>query len=349
MRALLLIGLPAAWIASATLFVPRFESPAEQQSTAARTFLATLSDTQRSQATSAFDGPQRQDWHFIPRERAGLALGALSDAQRRAARQLIASGLSNQGVLALEGILQLEQVLLDLDRAKGVANSIRDPGLYQLLVCGEPGSATWSWRIEGHHVSIHFTHVDGVTCTTPLFLGTNPAEVRAGPLTGLRVLGAKEDLARGLATSLDAEQRKLGVRRDAPPADVLYAPGVEFPAEARRGIAGAALNAAQRAQLLALVSEHARDLRGALAEREIERARASLDALHYVWIGELELGRACYYAIEAPSWVIEYDNAIGGANHAHCVWRDRERDFGRDPLREHLRAEHLRAEHAAGK
>ena len=42
---------------------------------------------------------------------------------------------------------------------------------------------------------------------TPSFFGSNPAEVRSGPLTGFRVLGAEEDLARELVTSLTAAQR----------------------------------------------------------------------------------------------------------------------------------------------
>jgi hypothetical protein len=32
---------------------------------------------------------------------------------------------------------------------------------------------------------------------------------------------------------------------------------------------------------------------------------------------------------------MEYDNTQNNANHAHAVWRDAERDFGRDLLREH--------------
>jgi hypothetical protein len=38
--------------------------------------------------------------------------------------------------------------------------------------------------------------------------------------------------------------------------------------------------------------------------------------------------------------VIEYDNTQDGANHIHTVWRDLERDFGGDALREHVRREH---------
>ena len=35
-------------------------------------FLDTLSDDLRAKATFAFDGPERTDWHFIPKERLGV-------------------------------------------------------------------------------------------------------------------------------------------------------------------------------------------------------------------------------------------------------------------------------------
>jgi Protein of unknown function (DUF3500) len=340
MRALLPIALALAFLSTAAL-LGRAPAPAESQSAAAREFLSALDDAGRARATAAFDAPARSDWHFVPRERAGLALRDMNDAQRLAARRLIASGLSAQGVLTLEGILQLEQVLLELDRARGVTNSIRDPGAYQLLVCGEPGSDRWSWRIEGHHVSVHFTHVGGATRATPLFWGTNPGEVQSGPQAGLRVLGEREEAARALAGSLSADQRtRAGVGGEVP-ADVLHLPAV-LTARERAGIAAAELDAEQRAQLRALFEQHARDLRGELAAAEIERIAAAGDALCFRWLGTLEPGKPCYYSIEGPGFAIEYVNVQNGANHAHLVWRDFERDLGRDLLREHLEAERER-------
>lgn len=335
------LALPCIVIASlsAAALGSRDSSPSKLQAEAARALLAALDEAQRKLATAEFDARARTDWHFVPREREGIALGELKDAQALAARRLIASGLSNQGALALEGILQLEQVLLDLDRARGVESSIRDPKLYHLLVCGEPGSATWSWRIEGHHVSIHFTHVDGRACATPLFLGANPAVVRGGPHAGLRVLGAKEDLARALAQSLTIDQRGRAGTPDVP-ADILYQPNVvDAPTEVR-GLPATELSSEQRAQLVELHALHARDLRPELADVEIARLRAELERARFVWHGALEAGKACYYALEWPGAAIEYVNVQNDANHAHCVWRDFARDLGRDPLREHLRAEH---------
>lgn len=343
MRALLPLGLALAWIATAAL-VGGAHRRNEAQVEAARAFLATLSAAQRGQASAEFDSAARTDWHFVPRERAGIALGELDEAQRLAARKLLESGLSTQGLQTFDGIVQLEQILLDLDRARGVANSIRDPGRYHVLVCGEPGAQRWSWRVEGHHVSLHFTHVGDAVTTTPLFFGTNPAEVRSGPRTGLCVLGEREKLARALAASLTAEQRPRAGSADVP-SEVLYQPDVVAAPTQPRGIPLGELSAGQRAQFVALFELHARDLRGELAEREIERLRAELEQARFVWHGAVEAGKPCYCALERPGVAIEYVNVLNEANHAHCVWRDFARDHGRDPLREHMRAEHAPARH----
>ena len=72
---------------------------------------------------------------------------------------------------------------------------VRDPERYFFSVFGTPSAKdTWGWRVEGHHVSLHFTVVNGtLVAGSPSFFGSNPAEVREGPKKGLRILGAEED------------------------------------------------------------------------------------------------------------------------------------------------------------
>ena len=65
-----------------------------------------------------------------------------------------------------------------------------------------------------------------------------------------------------------------------------------------------------------------------------------LDALSFAWAGGLERGQGHYYRIHGAHFAIEYDNTQNGANHVHTVWRDFERDFGGDPLRDHLDHDH---------
>ena len=81
---------------------------------------------------------------------------------------------------------------------------------------------TWGWRVEGHHVSLHFTVVNGgVVTASPSFFGSNPAEVREGPKKGLRILGAEEDAARALLESLDASQKTTAIINATAPGDML--------------------------------------------------------------------------------------------------------------------------------
>ena len=56
---------------------------------------------------------------------------------------------------------------------------------------------------------------------TPFFFGANPAEVRKGPKTGLRILGTREDLAVELMESLDAAQQSKAIIYDRAPSDIL--------------------------------------------------------------------------------------------------------------------------------
>jgi hypothetical protein len=44
--------------------------------------------------------------------------------------------------------------------------------------------------------------------------------------------------------------------------------------------------------------------------------------------------------VQGPTFLIEFDNSQNGGNHVHSVWRDFNGDFGRDLLREHIKAAH---------
>ena len=62
---------------------------------------------------------------------------------------------------------------------------------------------------------------------------------------------------------------------------------------------------------------------------------AGLDNIKFAWMGGAVKGEPHYYRIQGPSFLIEYDNTQGNANHVHSVWRDFKGDFGRDLLTEH--------------
>ena len=178
-------------------------------SNAATSFLHSLNDKQRNKTTFDFDDPHRVSWEFLPAamiKRKGIALTELDKKQKMFAYDLLETGLSKSGNEKILNIIDLERVLLEL-----TGSDIRIPELYSIMIFGEPSiESNWSWRFEGHHVSLNFTIVDGtMTATAPRFLGSNPAKVTEGDRKGLRALGEEEDLARELFKSFDAKQQKV--------------------------------------------------------------------------------------------------------------------------------------------
>ena len=75
---------------------------------------------------------------------------------------------------------------------------------------GDPAAQDpWGWRLEGHHISLHYTSVNGHISFTPSFLGSNPGHVLIDvPQKGKRVLGQEEDMGYELLNSFNADQKK---------------------------------------------------------------------------------------------------------------------------------------------
>jgi Protein of unknown function (DUF3500) len=307
---------------------------------AATAFLGTLASEARRRAVFAFDDKERLNWHYVPRHREGLAFKDMPPPARAAAHELMKASLSAAGYDKAVNVIRLEGVLRQLETFGGL---MRDPDNYLVTVFGTPGTAVpWGWRLEGHHLSLNFTLVPGKPiAVTPAFLGANPAEVRSGPLAGLRTLAREADLARALAQGMDAAQRKRLVIGAQSLGDIVSGPGRRERLTAFAGIPAGNLAPAQREQLVRLVEEYARNMRGALAEAELRRiGEAGIEQLHFAWAGPIEPGHAHYYRIHGPSALIEYDNTQNDANHVHSVWHDPVRDFGADLLGAHYEHGH---------
>lgn len=306
---------------------------------AARAWLQSLDETQRQQASYALDDAERENWHFIPKARNGLPLKAMTPAQRDLARSLAAAGLSQRGQLTTDAIMALEDVLFAESGA-----SHRDRGLYFFTVFGTPDPhGTWGWRFEGHHLSVNFLIADGAKVSaTPMFFGSNPAEVRIEhALKGQRVLAAEEDLGRALVKSFNPEQLQGVLIAAKAPNDIITGNDRQVKLAAPAGLPYAQMNADQQARLRALVEHYAGRLRREIAQQELQKITAQgWERLHFAWAGDLEPNQAHYYRIQGPRFVIEYDNTQNNSNHIHTTWRDLTGDFGRDLLKEHYEQSH---------
>jgi hypothetical protein len=324
---LLLIGLP----------MPESETAlhsSEAMLEATNQFLESLTAEQRERAVFGFDDAERLNWHFIPRDRLGLPLKDMSPVQRVAARALLEAGLGQRGYLKANTVMELEAVLREL----GGNPDVRDPERYFFSVFGTPSAdAPWGWRTEGHHLSLNFTIVSGtMVATAPAFFGANPARVASGSREGLRALGAEEDLARALVQALNAEQRAIALIATEAPRDIVTGNSNEIDPLSPAGIPVSQLDERQAGMLIELIEEYlARMADDLAATRRAQLERADLARVTFAWAGSIQPGEPHYYRVQGPTFLIEYDNTQGNANHVHSVWRDFDGDFGRDLLRDH--------------
>ena len=302
---------------------------------AATNFLNALTSDQQQKASFEFKNDERVNWHFIPRERKGLPLKEMAPEQRALAHALLSSGLSERGYMEAISITSLEQILRDMEQGKG---PVRDPERYFFSIFGKPGDqGLWGWRVEGHHVSLNFTVMNGkAVAGTPAFLGTNPGVVRDGPRKGLRVLALEEDLGRQLAKSLDDEQKKTAILSGDAPKEIITGNSRKAMLENAGGISVAKLTEPQRQVFMSLLDVYAHRLRAELAEADLRKIMdAGIDKVTFAWAGGMEPGEPHYYRMHGPTFLVEYDDTQNNANHIHTVWRDLQNDFGDDALRRH--------------
>jgi len=317
---------------------------AGQMSDAAKAFVSSLNAEQKAKATFEYMDGERVFWYYPPMNRHGLALRDMEPAQRELAMAVLASGLTDESYEQAKLIIEHEDVLGPLEKENGIKTFVRDTTLYYFTIFGEPGGeGAWGWRVEGHHVSIHFSIMgDKVISTTPFFFGANPAEVRKGPKNGLRILGVREDLAFDLMNSLDEKQVEESIICDAAPADIVTFNSSKASLMTYEGLPASKMNGAQKELLLALVAEYVNQVRTEVAEQKLaDLKKTGLDHLHFAWAGPVTKDEPHYYRIHGGDFVVEFDNRQDGANHIHSVWRDVENDFAADVLREHLILYHV--------
>jgi hypothetical protein len=313
--------------------MPHNDSLAAQMQSAAIVLLENLTEEQRALGARPFGDEVARRWiEYRPLPRPGASLAGMSVAARKAAHRLLATGLSEHGYAQAMVITALEEVL---DRREGWRRG-RHSADYWVSVFGEPGGeAPWTWRFEGHHVSVTMTVAGDEVSPAPVFLGANPAAVRYGGQAVSRPLAPEEDLGRELLDALTARQRSAAVVSDEAPHDNVS--GTRERAQERiepAGVAASELAAAPRAALDRLVTLYLDRLPAELAAREAARINSA--ELYFAWQGPPGPGTRNYYRVQGDDLLIEYDNTSADGNHQHTVLRRPRSDFGDDVLAAHL-------------
>ena len=327
---------------------------------AAETLLSTLDDPARQSREEMLDirtdhlrltmeDENRQDWSYWPRSQHGMLLSLMNTEQRILVHELLSTLLGIKGQLKVTQIMELDNVLEDLEfvgQPRGFEN-------YYLTIFGSPSATTpWSWRFQGHHLSLNVTLIAGDIAVTPSFLGATPAEISTGFMAGLRTLRAEEDLGRLLARSFNAAQIKQAKVGEQAPRD-LFTGNLDanaFRLKDRRdwdtwretvqpeGIAVADLDTDQRIIVQRIVDEVITTYRPEIANGYLEGI--DITNLSFAWMGSLERRSPHYYRLQGGDFVFEYDNFQGNGNHIHTVWRSVSGDFGEDLLESHYRESH---------
>lgn len=306
-------------------------SPGVAMTATASSFLNSLSDEMKSKATFKYDDPERQNWHFIPKERPGVGLWDLEGDALAAAEKFVSTGLSAAGYETILKVRSLEEVLYLFEKGEEPKRRMRrHPHKYSICVFGVPAkTGTWGWRFEGHHISLNYTVKDGVIISsTPEFLGANPGLVDAGPGRSLRVLGKREDIGRQILKA--CPEGKLGsVWISKKPPGEIRGPGAAQPVFGQaEGLKYSEMTREQQGLLKGLLAEYLKAAPVTVVKRRMQAINGSgMDDITFAWWGGSELNEPHHYVVQGKTFVIEYNNTQNKANHVHSFWRNLAGDF----------------------
>ncbi len=301
-------------------------------SDAAKRFLATLNETERSKLLFEWNNSvQRLRWSNLPTgifNRAGLRLGDLSHEKREAALAFLASLLSPRGYQKVLDIMEADEVLKE---GGSPGNIVFGKDEFYLSILGTP-SATKPWLIQfgGHHLALNITLAGANGVLTPSLTAVQPATYTRNGKT-IRPLGRENDKAFALVNSLDATQKESGILKYQVP-DLILGPGQDGKSIVPEGIKASQLTPAQQTILIDLIREWVDISPPSVAGVRLEEIKANLPDTYFAWSGPTAPGSAAYFRIQGPTLVIEYSpQKLGGVpqNHIHTIYRDPTNDYGR--------------------
>ncbi len=323
-----------------------------------------LDKFQKPSTVFNFDSADRTNWHYFPEGgftqeygyvRNGLTLDRMDPKQRHLAYGLMSTGLSRQGFVKAMDVMTLEEIVRVIEDD---TTGHRDAENFHFTIFGTPSlTENWGWRVEGHHLSLHYTIKNGeLISSSPTFFGANPHEVAQGPHKGMIALAREEDLAVALLKSLDASRQKQAIYDDTAPFDIITMADRRAKLDgAPQGLPASKMNPKQFGMLMELIAEYAYNMPAEIAAARMKAAEDTpRDQLYFAWAGQIGrpkpepvvIGRLTtgnrelkgnYYRVQAPSFLIEYANTQNQSNHSHSVWRDYDGDFGLDVLSRHYR------------
>jgi len=315
---------------------------------AAETFLAALTTEQRAKTMFAVDDPEWRKWmnqHFYVRQ--GVSFKEMTDVQREAAFGLMRASLSAKGMKLTRDIMHLNETLAEL------TNDFEFLGewMYNITVMGTPSAKDpWGWQLDGHHAIINYFVQGDQVVMTPYFAGSEPVIASSGKYKGTAILQEEQDKGFAMFKALTDWQRKKAVLS-------FSKTGNNNLTEAFKdnvvldyaGVRVSDFSAAQRKQLVDLMSIYVGNMDDGHARVKMEEVERHLDNTWFAWIGPSDANGVFYYRIHSPVILIEFDHqrpanlakfatdpTQPNRQHIHVVVRTPNgNDYGKDLLRQH--------------
>ena len=298
----------------------------------ARHLIESHDSTEGMNLSYAFSDKSREQWHFFPNwsGRTGVPLYRLSAEQRFLVKKMVELLLTKDGFLEYENLRLIHGIRKDLNAHDNPMHR------YSISIFGKPSiNSNWGWRLEGHHLSLNCTLVDGQAFSiTPSFWGASPVRVSNGKYARMELFEQEQKLSLKLVNSLsDSQKQQAKVGSGNGPEAVSRVSREEY--ENLSGIRFLELSEDQQNWLEQLVLLFAEKYRPEIVE-QINNRKQIFDpsTLRFSYVFSSR-GYVAYFCIITSEYLIEFDNQ--GGNHIHAAWRDFDGDFGRDLIGEHLK------------
>ena len=311
---------------------------------AAESFLAALTEEQRTKTTYAVDDIEWRKWDNVHRaSRQGVRFGEMTEDQREKAYALFRASLSAKGLEKSRNIMKLNEHLAELVSD----HEEYGEGLYYITIMGEPSeNKPWGWQLDGHHLVINYFILGDQVVMTPTFMGSEPVIALSGKYKGTTVLQDEQNEGLALLQSLDDTQRKLAIlpveKTRSNALAQAYSDNLTLD---DAGVNAKKLTPPQRQLLLDLIEEYVGNMDDGHAKIRMEEVKAHLDETFFAWIGDTDV---FYYRVHSPVILIEFDHQgpvalegprVASRRHVHSVVRTPNgNDYGKDLLREHHQA-----------
>jgi len=311
---------------------------------AAESFLAALTEEQRTKTTYAVDDIEWRKWDNVHRaSRQGVRFGEMTEDQREKAYALFRASLSAKGLEKSRNIMKLNEHLAELVSD----HEEYGEGLYYITIMGEPSAnEPWGWQLDGHHLVINYFILGDQVVMTPTFMGSEPVIALSGKYKGTTVLEDEQNEGLALLQSLDDAQRKLAIlpveKTRSNALAQAYSDNLTLD---YAGVPAKKLTQPQRQLLLDLIEEYVGNMDDGHAKIRMEEVKAHLDETFFAWIGDTDV---FYYRVHSPVILIEFDHQgpvalegpeVASRRHVHSVVRTPNgNDYGKDLLREHHEA-----------